>query len=642
MDTFSTKTLAEYVLMKYGDTIESSLIHFFRDNNLYATSEKFDSPESYNFTIKIHVEGYKQAYFKAPASLIDFDILVDCLIEVTNLVGVELETRLYTDTYTLRIEAELNKGLNNLLVKEVKYGSHLREFSYDNSLSEFLTPYIRAFDNEKYAHQFLETYYPEALNKPTFVNPIVLLDKMGLSVFFARLADGVDGEIIFTNKHVDVLDVKSRRFKRLLVKEGTILINVKIIEKGRGFLNNTIVHECLHWWLHKKYFELQMLLNPSDPSSTFYIDEMEMPDKNKFVNKYYMELQARSIAPIVLMPRDNACKYYESILNQLDSRKSYQNKSRTFLYALNKFAEKFGASTSSARIRLENLGYTEVSFLSKIGNNLKIRPFKSSLRLELGQTYILQFTEAVKAFRKDQATKLALSSGKILYVDGLFVINDEKYVKFYKHAKPRLTELALSDVSKCCILFDTKKTGVSVEFNPATFNFVTFCSDGSKTQYEINPSVSKNDRNKEILDLKRTSLHQKDEIEEARYFVSKMNRFDTFASKLNCLLGDECMAFKSDRGIGSMCNIDGKTITAYRKGTSKPDERKLLAICAGLQLHPLVSGHLFKANRMDIYAVSEEPYPFYFHLMTTCYNTNLDTWNSLIKEAYPEHQEYML
>ena len=642
MDTFSTKTLAEYVLMKHGDAIKSSLIQYFRDNNLYATAEKYDDPVKNVFSIKIYFEDYRQAYFKIPGDLVDFDIKVDCLIEVTNMVGNELEVRLFNDTYTLRIKAELNKGLHNLLVDEVKYGSHMREFSYDNSLSEFLTPYIRSYDNEKYAHEFLETYYPEALTKPTFVNPVILLDRMGLSIFFARLGDGVDGEIIFADKYADVLDVKSGSFKRVIAKEGTILINVKIIEKGRGCLNNTIVHECLHWWLHKKYFELQMLLSPNNPSSKSYIDEMEMPDKKKFINKYYMELQARSISPIVLMPRETASSYYETILTQLENRKSYQSKNRTFLYALYKFAEKFGASTSSARIRLENLGYTEVSFSSKMGNDLKIRPFKSSVRLGLGQTYILEFSEAVKAFSKDQATRLALASGKILYVDGLFVINDEKYVKFYKYAKPRLTELALSDVSKCCILFETKKAGVSVEFNPVTFNFVTFCSDGSKTQYAINPSVSKGERNKEIIDLKRTSLHQKDEIEEARDFVSKMNRFDTFSSKLDCLLGEECMGFKSDRGIGSMCKIDGKTITAYRKGISKPDEKKLLAICAGLQLHPLVSGHLFKANRMDIYAVSEEPYPFYFHLMTTCYKTNIDTWNSLIKEAYPEHQEYIL
>ena len=642
MDTLATKTLAEYVLVQHGDAIETSLIQYFKSNNLYATTEKYDDPEKYKLTISIQVESYKHSYFKAPGNQIDFDMKIDCLIEVTNLVGKELETRLYTDTYTLRIEAELNKGLHNLLVKEVQYGSHMREFSYDNSLSEFLTPYIRAVDNEKYAYEFLKIYCPEALKIPTFVNPIDILDKMGLSVFFARLGEGIDGEIIFANKHADVLDVNSKTFKRLLIKEGTILINVKIIEKGRGCLNNTIVHECLHWWLHRKYFELQMLLNPNDQSSKSYIDEMEMPDKRKFVNKYYMELQARSIAPIVLMPKDTACSYYETILTQLENRKSYQSKTRTFLYALYKFAEKFGASTSSARIRLENLGYTEVSFSSKIGSELKIRPFKSSVRLGLGQTYILEFAEAVKAFSKDQATRYALASGKILYVDGLFVINDEKYVKFYKNAKPRLTELALSDVSKCCILFDTKKEGISVEFNPATFNFVTFCSGGSKTQYAVNPSVSKNERNKEILDLKRTSLHQKDEIEEARDFVSKMNRFDTFAAKFDCLLGDECMAFKSDRGIGSKCKIDGKTITAYRKGISKPDEKKLLAICAGLQLHPLVSGHLFKANRMDIYAVSEEPYPFYFHLMTTCYKTDLDTWNSLIKETYPEHQDYIL
>ncbi len=413
------KTLAEYVLVNHGDVIEASLIQYFKENNLYATSEEYADPEKYKLSINISVEDFKQSYFKAPGNLIDFDIQLDCIIEVTDLVGNELETNLFSDYYTLSLEAELNEGLHNLTVKSVRYGAHIREFDFDTSLSEFLTPYIRAKDYEKYAHEFLETYFPEALDKPTFVNPIKVLDRMGLHVMFANLGEGIDGKIIFADEVAEVLHPSKRKFIKMTVEKGTILINLLVIDKGRGCLNNTVIHECIHWWIHKKYFELQMLLNPNDPSSRYYIDEMEMPDKKKFVNKYYMELQARSISPIVLMPRDTACDYYETILSQLENRKSYHSKTKTFLYALYKFAEMFGASTSCARIRLENLGYTEVSFSSKIGNELKIRPFKSSVRLDLGQTYILEFAEAVKAFSKNQNVKLALAQGKILYVEGL-------------------------------------------------------------------------------------------------------------------------------------------------------------------------------------------------------------------------------
>lgn len=638
----NSNNLAEYILANYGKTIEASLIHYFKEHSLYADVDEFENPEKYQFNIDIHVTSYKHRYFKAPGDAVDFDIEINCIIEVTDLVGDELETSIFEDIYTLTFSALLSNGLNDLEVKNVRYGSHMRDFTYDDSLSEFLVPYVRTTDYEKYANEFLSLYYPEALSKPMQINPIELLERMHLSVFFAKLDEGVDGKIIFSDEYADVLIPDAKCFKKIKVKAGSILINTSVISKGKGCLNRVIIHECLHWWMHKKYFELQILLNPDDPSLRHYIDEMEMPDKKRFMNKYYMELQARTIAPIVMMPKDTASVYYETILAQLENRKSYHSKTKTFLYALYKFADKFGASTSCARNRLESLGYTEVSFASKIGNELKIRPFKSSVRLEHGQTYILEFAEAVKAFSKSPIAKLALSSGKILYVDGLFVINDEKYVKFFKKAKPKLTELALSDVSKCCILFDTKKEGVSIEFNPATFNFVTFCSDSTKTNYKTNPSISFGRCNEEILDLKRSSLHQREEIETARYYVSKMNQYDTFAEKLDCLLGEECMAFKSDRGIGGLCDIDGKTITAYRKGLSKPDEKKLLAMCAGLNWHPLISGVLFRANRMDFYAVSEEPYPFYLHLMTTCYNTDLATWNTLIREAYPDKQEYQL
>lgn len=636
-------SLAEYVICNFNNEIKSSLIRFFKENCLYASREEYENPEKFNFSIHLSVQDQKAFYFKAPNDLIDFDLVLNLVIETDELVGEEIETKIFEDVYTLTIEAELNNGIHGFIVKNVFYGSHARTFDFDKSLSEFLTPYIKSSSYEKYGRDFLDKFFAEALgDNPIKVNPIKIIDRMGLVVYFAHLGDGIDGKILFASEDVEAYNVASKKIVKTKLGSGTILINTSIIKKGFGCFNNTLIHECLHWWLHKKYFELQMLLNPDDPRSRSYIDEMEMPDNKKFVNKYFMELQARSISPIVLMPEKSARNYYEKILKQLENRKSYHSKNKTFLYALYKFTDYFGVSTSCARIRLENLGYTEVSFSSKIGKELKIKPFKSSVRLETGQTYILEFSEAVKAFYKDPRLKLALSTGKILYVDGLFVINDEKYVKFYKKAKPRLTELALSDVSKCCLLFDTKKESYSIEFDPNTFNFITFCSGGSKTTYKNNPTVSKCARNDDLLDLKRSSLHARDEIEEARTFVSKMNQYDTFSKKLDCLLGKECMCFRSNRGIGNRCHIDGKTIGSYRDGTSRPDEKKLLAICAGLELHPLLSSHLLKANRMEMYGISEEPYPFYCFLLNTCYHRGLDVWNALLQEAYPEHYEYCI
>lgn len=638
----SSNNIAQYLFKNQKETIKASLIEFFKRNNLYATSEKYDHPEENNFSFNLYANIITFKCFRTVKEHIDLDVLIEITIEVTNLVDGELETKIYSDYYTLSINAILNNGIHDLNVYDIKYGSHVRAFDYRTSLNEFLVPYIRVQDYEVYAHQFLELYYPEALEKPMAVNPLILLERMGLSIYVARLDSEVNGKIVFADEYDDILDQRTRTFRKVKVKSGAILINTEIIEKGEGCVNNTIIHECIHWWLHKQYFELQLLLNPHDSSYKHYIDVMDMPDEKLFRNKYFMELQARSITPMVMMPRDTASAYYEDVLSKLENRKSYHPKSKTFFNALCKFANKFGASSTCARNRLENLGYSEVSFASKIGQDNGLRPFKSSVRLEHGQTYILPFLDAVKAFSKDHNAQLSLCSGKIIYVDGLFVLNDEKYVKFFKTVGPKLTELALSDVSKCCVLFDTKKEGVEIEFNPATFNFDTFCSDQTKTKYKNNPSISNATHNVEILDLKRSSLHQKDEIEEARDFISKMNKYNTFAEKLDCLLGDECLACRSDRGIGNKCHLDGKTITSYRAGTSKPDEKKLLAICAGLKLSPLITMTLLKANRIDIVECLEDPFPFYCHLIYTCYPRGLDEWNDLIRDAYPEHPEYQL
>ena len=47
------------------------------------------------------------------------------------------------------------------------------------------------------------------------------------------------------------------------IKPGTILVNPdNFFMRNIGSVNNTIIHECVHWDKHFKFFELQKLLNP--------------------------------------------------------------------------------------------------------------------------------------------------------------------------------------------------------------------------------------------------------------------------------------------------------------------------------------------------------------------------------------------
>lgn len=630
------ESFEEYIVENYKDSIRDALLACFKKNAIYADADSYADPEKYGLKIRLIWQLVQIKHFKAPDYMLDFDMQIQALVEVDELVGGELQTNTFEDRYTLTMSAELQKGLHNLKIEKIQSGIHMREFDHDNSLTEFLTPYMNKDDYKKYAEEFLRLYYPEALEKPCYVKPPVVFDRMGLSVCFAELEKTVNGQILFADQVIERYNFTSHQYEKVLAPAGTIMLDIGLLAKEKfGMLNNAALHECVHWWLHRKYFELQMLLNPNDPSSAVFVDEMKVPNEKKFRNKYFMELQARSISPMIMMPEDNTRAIYESILTKLESRKSYHSKKKTYFYAMYKCANFFGASASCARIRLENLGYTEFEFVKKLESSAKLKPFKTSAHLEHGQSYLVDFDEAVKAFNKNPIYAEAMAHGRYVYVDGLFVLNCDKYIKRFKNGRIVLTNEAYEDVSKCCLLFDTEAESVTVEFDPAKFNMVTFCSGGATNSYKRSVSI-KEEANEKVAKLKRFGVIQKQELEEVSDFIEKMNAYNSFHEKLDCLLGDDCLGCRSDRGIASKCGTTGKTITSFRNGKSKPSEKQLLAICSGLKLHPQLSRYLFTAARYNIYDTNEEPYPYYVVLLHTCYTYGLETWNMMIKEAYPE------
>lgn len=94
--------------------------------------------------------------------------------------------------------------------------------------------------------------------------------------------------------------------------------------------------------------------------------------------------------------------------------------------------------------------------------------------------------------------------------------------------------------------------------------------------------------------------------------IEAMDKFNTFHEKFDALV--KVLGFKSNRNIGTLCEIDKDTIKSYREGKSTPDERYLMRIIGGLQLKPRVARYLLKAARRYFTETNEPPYPLYVFL----------------------------
>lgn len=131
-------------------------------------------------------------------------------------------------------------------------------------MTDGLVPYIKIEDMDKYATEILTTYYPEVLERPQPVNAKNLAKRMGLKVHEHGIVQdmSVFGQIYFYDCKTKLYDRKKGEFRKGLVKANTI-----VIDPLASFLfsptssNITVAHECVHFALHRKAFELERLCN---------------------------------------------------------------------------------------------------------------------------------------------------------------------------------------------------------------------------------------------------------------------------------------------------------------------------------------------------------------------------------------------
>lgn len=213
--------------------------------------------------------------------------------------------------------------------------------------SETLLPYIPPSEYDNVAKEFLERYYPGALSKPQKI-PIldVARNDVGLDVQFICLSEESDiyGMTIFEDGNVEIYDPDEYLYDTKFFKRKTVLIDPKAVNKTNiGCRNNTIAHECVHWFKHRMYYRMQKYTLPkkakyckcSVNNLSLYSDEEEI-----------MEKQAIGIAPRILMPRQT---FWEVA-------RSYDKLTEYSWREISEIAEFFGVSKQSVSIRLSECG----------------------------------------------------------------------------------------------------------------------------------------------------------------------------------------------------------------------------------------------------------------------------------------------
>lgn len=522
--------------------------------------------------------------------------------------------------YTVSFTGFLSNGLHMVTVIGVtEYSPEI--FDKGTTLSKYLVPYLYSEDLEEEAEKFLQKYYRPALKEPMPILLDGLLLNMGLELYTAPLPNNIFGKIYFAEAVVDVFEgdgVVSRK-----IESGTILLNPDIpFIRSPGAFNNAIVHECVHWDRHGKFFELQKLLNDGSNALTCEIvEQSDQADIGIGEALMWMEWQANALAPRILMPLVPARLKAEELVMQAMNNFNTDRVIDVMEPVIEGMAAFFGVSKQAAKIRMYDIGYEEAAgtFIYLDGRYIKPYSFKKGA-IGPKQTFSISIRDALgESFFRPELRK-SKEQGLYLFVDSHFCINHPKYITYDNCGKPCLTDYARYHMDECCLVFDLSLDSPANSYQREFFLECVLCRDfNSDIVFVANYTHSKQNQTVE----ERAKAMQVYNREIAGVLTALPNNFP-----------DALVKLMSWRGItverlAETSAISPKTIQRLRNQTDyNTTLETVIAICIGLNLPPVLSQALIEKSGYML--KNTETHLTYRFLLDGCYSYSIFECNEML------------
>lgn len=538
--------------------------------------------------------------------LLEMDIQCDVLVSTT-LVVQDGDSRYDNEqeinlTYTLTYKGAVDEGI--FVLSDIK---PFWDKENTSRLSQDLVPIIKSTELDKYAETILEEYYPEALKGSEVVDPDTLVKRLRLTKF-EDIIDAkatVVGRVYFVDAKVSCYDWFDGTPQVRNVKAGTIFVDPNVyFFRNIGALNNTIIHECVHWILHRKAFELQRLLGNSDISKIECIyDGTARGAKWDAMNT--MEWQANAIAPKIQMPRAAFSRKAEELLSQYSDDIICDAIEKTIV-DLSVF---FKVSKLAAKIRLVELGYDEAigAFNYVDGHYVRAHGFKKGA-LKVNQTFTLSARDAAIVRFFNQELRQITKDGDYLFVENHYVYNVPLYVQPGGDGHLELTDYARSHMDECCLKFEMKITS-DVGKGYHTLCYLNRADPIITFNIEY---LGKSDEEKYLV--QRRIKQRKEEIDIRKQMT------DDRKQCIELLLKWRNMDYKT---LATDSDVTLKTIQRTIDSTTSPTLETAAAICIGLNLPPSISFKLLEVLRCPLDPNSERD-QWIGEALTVKYNETID------------------
>jgi len=504
-----------------------------------------------------------------PEMAIAFDVVLEAEFSVKEVTRHHDKEDSCFQWFKLKCRGDLAKDLTDFEVMGIEI--YDKKKPQPDPMSDELVPIIKKEKLDDVAADFLKRYYPEALETPTPVDPNILAERMGLEIHKQEIADdaSIFGQIHFRDNEG--------------IKAGTILVDPRAyFMRTLGSVNNTIVHECVHWDKHRKAFEFQRLLDDSISKISCQVAGGISDSRAEAVR--FMEWQANALTPRILMPRQMFVKKaYEQFTHHLSNGVSFLDALEPVIDELAVF---FGVSRLSAKIRMIDVDYKEAIGAFNYIDGRYIKPYSFEKgTLARNQTFTISAADAGILPLTDPEFAKTTAHGKYLYVDAHFVLNDPKYIEQNASGETVLTDYARGHMNECCLVFD-----------------VSCKTDRKDAQYSSECVLNRDINSPFELEIKFNNNYQNSsQTEQSEYLANVVRENMEMYSKLpNC--HKACLEQVKDwRGvtyqvIADEIPMDERQVRRIFNGESNGSIEALVAICLILYLPPEISFHIIEKS----------------------------------------------
>lgn len=454
----------QYVNDTFYDPIYLAVETYVKDNvkRLGLTSEriyKIDEIYLDGFEIKyVHVENKE-------GMGIEFYpfVVTDAVMSGKGRYDIEEETK--TVYIRLHCAGNLEKDLSDFTIKDIsEYDGKLK---LTDAMTDHLVPFIKSDDLEFHAQRILQKYYPEALTMSGPVDSYALAQRMGLTVRNRSIAEdgSVFGQIYFRECKAVLYSRKKKQMQRGIVPANTV-----IIDKNALYLQSmrsekiTVAHECVHFALHRKAFELERLCNKSftkiQCQTTGDISDIDSDSEAS-----WMEWQANAIAPRLVMPHDAFKRKAEEFILDAKSEVGETELIEVLETVIDRLANFYDVPRAAAKARLVDVGYEEAIGTYTYIDGKYVRPYKTSRRglVEMNTTFSIPAEEVFIEIVKHLDLYARVREGRYQYVDSHLVLNTPKYLRKNARGETELTQYARYHIEECCLPF-------KIDFESKTLN----------------------------------------------------------------------------------------------------------------------------------------------------------------------------